>query len=106
MALNISKASLSNDGATTHSKKLSLRLRAVSSSTLALNATMPPNALVESHFNAFLKELDAELLIEAPQGLLCFKITAATDFVSELRDSSYPNSITVERADSRSSKLL
>ena len=82
--MKISKASLSKDGATTHSKKMSLRLKAASSSTLVLKATMPPKALTESQFNAFLKELDAELLIEAPQGLLCFRITAATDFVSEL----------------------
>ena len=59
-------------------------MRAVSLSILVLKATIPPKALRESHFNACLKALDAELLIEAPQGLLCFKITAANDFVSEL----------------------
>ena len=85
---------------------MSLRLSATSLSTLALNATIPPKALTESHFRAFLKELEAELLIEAPQGLLCFRITDATDFVSKFCVVSYPNSITVERADSRSSRLL
>ena len=63
---------------------MSLRFSAVCASILALNATIPPNALTESHFNAFLKELDAELLIEAPQGLLCLRITAAIDFVLRL----------------------
>ena len=81
MVLNISKASLSKDGATTHSKKMSLRCRAVSSSTFELNATIPPNALIESQFKAFLKAVDAELLIEAPQGLLCLTITAADEFL-------------------------
>ena len=74
LVLKISKAFLSNDGATTHSRKMSLRIIAASSSTLVLKATMPPKALTESQFNAFLKASDAELLIEAPQGLLCFKI--------------------------------
>ena len=86
--MKVSNASSSKDGATTHSKNKSLRFRAASLSTLALNATMPPKALTESHFNAFLKELDAELLIAAPQGLLCFKIIAATDYVSKLSCSS------------------
>ena len=86
--MKISKASLSKDGATTHSKKISLRIRAACSSTLVLKATMPPKALTESQFNAFLKELDAELLIAAPQGLLCLRITAATEFFLKLGSSS------------------
>ena len=40
-----------------------------------------PSKPQETRFNAFLKELDAELLTEAPQGLLCLRITAATKFV-------------------------
>ena len=77
MFFKISKASSSNDGATTHSKKISLRLIAVLVSTIELKATIPPNALTGSHSRAFKNAWDAELLIEAPQGLLCFKITEA-----------------------------
>ena len=50
---------------------------AVCLSTFELKATIPPNALTESHSKAFKNALEAELLIEAPQGLLCFKITEA-----------------------------
>ena len=46
-------------------------------STFELKATIPPNALTESHSKAFKNALEAELLIEAPQGLLCFRITEA-----------------------------
>jgi len=53
LTFKISKASLSKDGATTHSKKISLRLIAVSLSTFELKATIPPNELVVSHFKAF-----------------------------------------------------
>ena len=77
MIFKISNASLSKDGATTHSKKIFVRFNAVSLSTFELKATIPPKALTESHSNAFLNAFDAELLIEAPQGLLCFKITDA-----------------------------
>ena len=77
MTFKISKASSSKDGATTHSKKISLRWIAVALSIFELKATIPPNALTESHFRAFKNAWDAELLTEAPQGLLCFKITEA-----------------------------
>ena len=67
---------------------------------------MPPNALPESHSKAFKNALEAELLIEAPQGLLCFKITEAKMLLVSSSFSVQPNSKTVESADSRSNKLL
>ena len=51
-------------------------------STFELKATIPPNALTESHSKAFKNACEAELLIEAPQGLLCFKITESNILVA------------------------
>ena len=36
--------------------------------------------LNHSNFSSFINELEAELLMDAPQGLLCFKMTAANWF--------------------------
>ena len=74
---SIFNASSSKEGATTHSRKISEISFAVTKSTLLFKATIPPNALVVSHSRAFSNASDRELLIAAPQGLLCFKITAA-----------------------------
>ena len=44
---------------------------------------MPPKALVLSQSNAFLNASDGESANAAPQGLLCFNITAALVFSEE-----------------------
>ena len=81
MIFKISKASSSKDGATTHSKKISLRLIAVSLSTLELKATIPPNALTESHSKAFLNALDCDS-VSAFGGIVAFnsKVDKETAF--------------------------
>ena len=46
-----------------------------------LIATIPPNALVGSHANAFLNDFIWFFSIETPQGLECFTITVPSVFL-------------------------